>query len=571
MGSASGGGQFDVDMAVRALGSLSERAAGLSPAPGLPAATVHRFAAASESGPPRADLPQPVEAAHAPDAANGHANGASPAPAEDGHRLLAHGVDDRTAAIDSTVLPATVAAPPSAQPDEPETDAATSHLNGSAVEMVPAVPTDSAAPVTAADEPAPTNAAVREEALSAVMPAAPEMPEAAPAEPAAPAPEVAAAVAPAIPFSSATPEARPAHPGESPVAVADGADMAATAAAPGAIVAPVEMVSAAPDPAPPAPTAAPPAPVHSAPEAAAGTRHDQAAHAMPDAPPGVRARLAPFAGILIGGAAGAALATAAILVLLPHVIPSVDLRVAPVVDRVMKLELKMEQVNREVGQLSNEMAQSIDSGTDISTRMAAQDTALAAIQKRLDQSGRAAQASVDPSLLAVAVAQLRAAFYSGRPFESEIINVYTITRGDDRLTALLQGLSAPARVGVPSAPVLRQQLRSYAAAAGLRIGAPRGFYEYGMSLINEYTGYSGEPYAVEIGSTAVTEADQRLAEGDVAGAVESLAALDPSVAGPMQPWLDSARGYVRQEAAVTDLTKAVIESLRDRMGNVGSG
>ena len=42
--------------------------------------------------------------------------------------------------------------------------------------------------------------------------------------------------------------------------------------------------------------------------------------------------------------------------------------------------------------------------------------------------------------------------------------------------------------------------------------------------------------------------------------------------GPwLQPWMDAARAYLRTESAVTDMTAAVIEGLRQRMGAANAG
>jgi hypothetical protein len=280
-----------------------------------------------------------------------------------------------------------------------------------------------------------------------------------------------------------------------------------------------------------------------------------------------RARISPLAGILIGAAAGAVAAALASAVLLPRVLQSIDLRVAPVADRIALVETRLLQTDDAIGRLNNEVAQAIDGGSAVAERVSAQTTALADIQRQLAGKQAASAAAIaDPSVFAVAVVQLRSAFYSGRPFEAELVNVFTLARGNDHFLAPLNILSAPSRTGVPTAALLRQELPPFVKAAGLRIGQPQTYYDYGLAVVSQYVGFATEPYAIESGNEIVTGADRRLMSGDVSGAVDALTGLDPSLVATFQPWLDAARLYVREESAVRAMTAAVIDGLRQRMG-----
>jgi hypothetical protein len=295
-----------------------------------------------------------------------------------------------------------------------------------------------------------------------------------------------------------------------------------------------------------------------------------------DVPPGQAAtpakRISPLAGVLIGAAVGAVVSALAIALLLPRVMQSVDLRIAPIIDRITKAELRMQQTDVSIGRLNNDMAKAIDDGGKVVDRVTAQTAELADIQRQLATTqAAAAEEKPDASVFAVAVVQLRSAFYSGRPFEAELVNVFALAHGEDRFVASLDVLSGPARSGVPTAGLLRQQLPAFAAAAGLRIGQPQTYYEYGMSLVGQYVGVATQPYAIEAGNGVVTIADRQLMRGDVAGAVATLAGLDPRLLAVFQPWMDAARVYLRSESAVSDMTAAVIESLRRRMGAASAG
>lgn len=280
----------------------------------------------------------------------------------------------------------------------------------------------------------------------------------------------------------------------------------------------------------------------------------------------VTSRISPLAGILIGAAVGAVVSGLATALLLPRLMQSVDLRIAPVADRITKVELRMQQTDASIGRLNSDIAKAIDDGGAIADRVTAQTTELADIQRQIAVRQAASGAEqADSSVFAVAVVQLRSAFYSGRPFEAELVNVFALARGDERFVAPLNVLSGPARSGVPTAGLLRQQLPAFATAAGLRIGQPQSYYEYGISFVGQYLGLATQAYAVESGNEIVTSADRRLMNGNVAGAVDALAGLDPQLLSVFQPWMDAARAYLRVESAVTTMTAAVIESLHQKM------
>jgi hypothetical protein len=291
----------------------------------------------------------------------------------------------------------------------------------------------------------------------------------------------------------------------------------------------------------------------------------------PAAVAAVGPRMSTLSTVLVAAGVGAAVAALVITVLVPRFLPSIDLRLAPVADRVAKVEARVEQVGGDIGRLNNEVASAIDSDGSVATRVAAQTAQLAEIERRLAEKPDPAAARADPAVFAVSVAQLRAAFYGGRPFESELVNVYAMARGDERFTGLLNELSGPARTGLPNAAVMRQQFWAFANAAGLTIGAPQSYYGYGMSIISQYVGFSTQPYSMEMGNAIVTVADHKLANADVAGAVEALGGIDPTLITQFQPWLATANVYIRAESAIAQMTAVVIETLRQRMGNADAG
>jgi hypothetical protein len=275
-----------------------------------------------------------------------------------------------------------------------------------------------------------------------------------------------------------------------------------------------------------------------------------------------------------GAAIGALVAAVAVVMLLPRLTPSVDVRLAPVADRVAAIETRQQQAEVGLGRLNNEVAQALEADGAVTAKLEEQAAALAEFEKMVASqpvTGAVAGNEGNLPVFAVAVGQLRAAFYDGRPFEAELVNVYALAGKDEALRQSLNELSAPARAGVGNPATLRQQLVASAAAAGLTLGEPQGYYDYGMSMVNQYIGYSGQPYSVELANITVNDADRKLVSGDVAGAIGLVKGIDQTIVAAFQPWLETAGGYVRAEAAIAVLTRTVVDGLRQRMGSADAG
>lgn len=284
--------------------------------------------------------------------------------------------------------------------------------------------------------------------------------------------------------------------------------------------------------------------------------------------------MAPILGAGAGAAVGAIVAAVAVVLLLPKLSPPMDARLAPVADRVAAVEMRQQQTEIGLGRLNNEVAQAIEADGAAATRIDEQAAAVAELEKLMsDRSASGPVAADDAGLtvFAVAIGQLRDAFHDGRPFEAELVNVYALAAKEEALLPILKELSAPARSGIGGPDALRRELAALTGAAGLTLGEPQSYYDVGMSMVNQYIGYSGEPYSVEIANVAIGDADRKLANGDVAGAIELVKSLDPSIAPTFEPWLKKAGSYVRVESAVAELTKTVVERLRLRMGANGAG
>ena len=273
-----------------------------------------------------------------------------------------------------------------------------------------------------------------------------------------------------------------------------------------------------------------------------------------------------WAGIAGGAVAGAAVALA-VAFLVPKFAPTIDLRLSPLTERVSLLETSLRGTGEQLGRLNNEISQSLDDQAAAVTRLDKQSEEITGLKQALVEDSRRVDPAIDGAspVFAVALGQLRSTFYTGRPFEAELVNVYAIVGNNELFSANLTELAEPARTGVPNAAELRRVFPSYVAVAGLQIGEPAGYYGYGMSLMNRYVGLSTEPYDVEEANLAVTRADAQLAAGDVEGAVATLRDMGAKYTVPLQPWLDAARNYVRAETAISEMTRLVLDKLKEKV------
>ena len=292
----------------------------------------------------------------------------------------------------------------------------------------------------------------------------------------------------------------------------------------------------------------------------------------PIAPAPAKGRAAPpippWAGIAGGAVAGAAVALA-VTFLVPKFAPTIDLRMSPLTERVALIETGMRGTGEQLGRLNNEISQTLDDQTAAVARLDKQAEDITSLQQAMTEGSTS---RVDPVIdvsspvFAVALGQLRSTFYTGRPFEAELVNVYAIAGTNELFSGYLTELAAPARTGMPNAEELRRVFPSYVAVAGLQLGDSSGVVRYGLSMVNRYVGLSTEPYDVEEANLAVTRADAQLATGDVEGAVGTLRDMGPKYTLAMQPWLDAARNYVRAETAITEMTRVVLDKLREKVG-----
>jgi hypothetical protein len=277
----------------------------------------------------------------------------------------------------------------------------------------------------------------------------------------------------------------------------------------------------------------------------------------------------PLLAMFVGAAAGATAAMLAVIVVVPRVAPPLDARLGPLADRVAAIELRQQQAELTVVRLNNQIAQLIESDGALKTGLEKQAAEFAEMQSLLAERVAMSPGTLSNTgltVFAAAIGQLRAAFYSGRPFEAEIVTLHALADGDENVLALLSELAAPARWGVANAQTLRQRFSEDVSAAGFKLDSSRTYYDYGVSMLGEYIGYNSQPYSIELANVIVNEADRSLAAGDVAGAIGAIDSLDPASTSALQSWLTDANAHIRAEAAITQMTETIVERLRERMG-----
>lgn len=285
----------------------------------------------------------------------------------------------------------------------------------------------------------------------------------------------------------------------------------------------------------------------------------------PAAKPPIGTTLPPWAGIAGGAAAGAVFAVA-VAWFMPLMMPMTDSRLVPLADRVTRIEGDMRVNGERMGKLNNEIAQTLDQQGEVSALLDGQAEEISAVKKLAAEKQVPVEPSFGPSspVFAVALGQLRATFYSGRPFEAELMTVYSMAGNTAPFAEYLVELMGPARTGVPNAAELHRVFPAYAKAAGLQIGDPSGYYAYGLALVGRYAGFTTEAYSVEAANLAATRAEASLAAGHVGAAVAVLGELDPSATQVLEPWLDAARNFLRNEAAITEMTRVVVDQMREQ-------
>ncbi|MGE0419595.1 MAG: hypothetical protein AB7O80_22555, partial [Acetobacteraceae bacterium] len=200
-------------------------------------------------------------------------------------------------------------------------------------------------------------------------------------------------------------------------------------------------------------------------------------------------------GTVVGGLAGAVMAVATYLVL-NNLIPQQDMRVPAIAQRVVANEQRLNAYEQTLRAAEVDVARLLDGQAALSERVDTQaartEEAFASVDAARAEM-RAATGGQSP-VFGVAVAQLGLAIASGRPFEAEWVNVYSMTADEPELQAVLQPLMSRGLTGIETPGQLRAQLAALSLQRGLPNPATGGYVQAGLmavqSNIGVWLGYS---------------------------------------------------------------------------------
>lgn len=241
----------------------------------------------------------------------------------------------------------------------------------------------------------------------------------------------------------------------------------------------------------------------------------------------------------------------------------------PRLDRIPSIEADIARLD-EARTVLAARVDALDALADAPARLDALATKLSDLGARIDALGTArAAASKDAgadALRAVAILQLRDAILAGRPFESELETARALTPNDtgagtSAWSAALDALAPHAAAGVPALAALRA---SFPAVARAILAAPTsaasgdwvaGALRRISALVTVRP--AGPVEGTEPGAI-VARAEARLADGDLAGAVAELDALDGPPAAAAKPWRAQAAARLDAERALGELGRGAV-------------
>ena len=165
--------------------------------------------------------------------------------------------------------------------------------------------------------------------------------------------------------------------------------------------------------------------------------------------------------------------------------------------------------------------------------------------------------------LVLALGQLRQALGGSGPYAGALSAVAALAREDEALAAPLKVLEPHAQAGVPTHDRLRAR---FAAIAGDIVRAeaavPEGWLGAARQRLSALITVRRTGQVEGAGAQArVARAEERLEEGDLAGAVAELDGLEGAPARLAMGWLDDARARLAAEDALSDLQARAIARL----------
>jgi len=188
---------------------------------------------------------------------------------------------------------------------------------------------------------------------------------------------------------------------------------------------------------------------------------------------------------------------------------------------------------------------------------------LVELPKRVDELSstiQAASGQAARTAFILAAGQLEAALDSGQPYASQLGAVRRLSVDDPELKTILDQLEEHADEGVPPMAELRVRFEdtALAVAQAAQSNVSGGWLDQAWARLRSLV--TVRPIGGDVPGDSpeahVARAEARLDEGDLAGAVNEMQALDGAAAEAAAPWLSGAQARVAADTA--------IERLRER-------
>jgi len=221
--------------------------------------------------------------------------------------------------------------------------------------------------------------------------------------------------------------------------------------------------------------------------------------------------------------------------------------------------LRIEELETAVASANRDQAAGADALADLGRQI----EAMQAVRSEASAASGRSQA------LALAASQLRSAISTGQPFADQLA-VLSAAGGDDTtVAAILDRLEPLAVDGVATLDELRRGLSARAAAisnAGHAVDGDDWTSQAINSIQSLVTVRRVDDADIGTVDGALAAAESRLADGDLAGAVAAVSALEDAARDAASPWLVDAEARLAAEAALADLQAHAIRLLTPAEG-----
>jgi hypothetical protein len=234
-----------------------------------------------------------------------------------------------------------------------------------------------------------------------------------------------------------------------------------------------------------------------------------------------------------------------------------DPRVEPLARHVGTFTERMLVQETSLRAVEVDLVRTLDQQANVSAEVAKQNVAIEAALGQVAMVAKQLQAESGPgsSVFGVAVAQLADSIARGRPFEAAWVNLFALTAGEPELRARLQRLLPFSRSGVDTIDGLRGRIRNGAAQAELTIARLDDIFWIAADYLQTQLGFPiGASPATRAAEAALTEADRRLASGDLKGAIALVDDLALPYAETFDTWLEAARRRDLADGIASELT-----------------